>query len=122
ALGLIEVIAPMNPPVAGGCRRNLGLPPPPARTRVYPSSAIKELPKSDISDFGWERGGVRGVGSIDRLVTPSPDRLRRSTSPLRGEGKLRHGRRFCRTGRAGRAVRWGARTVRDRRESSAPRR
>jgi len=36
-----------------------------------------------------ERGGVRGVGSFDHSVTPSPDALRASTSPLRGEVRLR---------------------------------
>src|SRR5262249_59233226 len=26
-------------------------------------------------EFGWERGGVRGFGSLDSSVTPSPDFL-----------------------------------------------
>src|SRR5262249_5525305 len=34
---------------------------------------------------GGERVGVRGFGSISSVGTPSPDALRASTSPLRGE-------------------------------------
>jgi hypothetical protein len=30
------------------------------RTRVYPKFGTLSRPKSDKSDFGWERGGVRG--------------------------------------------------------------
>jgi hypothetical protein len=52
-------------------------------------SGLLPLPEGD-------RVGVRGFGHLDRLVTPSPDRLRRSTSPLRGEVKPRHGRRLNR--------------------------
>src|SRR5262244_1071659 len=71
-------------------RNELGLLPLPIRTRVYPSSALIKWPKSDISDFGVERGGVRGFVSLDRPVTPPPGAPHAPTSPLRGEVKLRH--------------------------------
>src|SRR4029077_10422547 len=53
------------------------------RTRVYPSSALLSRPKSDRSDFGWERGGVRGyVPSIDlNPLTPTLSPLGRGSRP-----------------------------------------
>ncbi len=46
--------------------------PSPHRIRVYPNSATKQWPKSDISDFGWERVGVRGPRTVDRPTLDSP--------------------------------------------------
>src|SRR5262249_4786065 len=52
-------------------RGRAGLPLP-IRTRVYPSSALKKWPKSDISDFGGERTGGSGFGSLDRAEPLTP--------------------------------------------------
>src|SRR6516164_4863635 len=54
-----------------------------------PNSGLPEFgalswPKSDKSDFGWERGGVRGQGLSIVLYPPHPNPL-----PKRGEGAHR---------------------------------
>src|SRR5438034_5553135 len=67
----------------GQCRRDkLGpLPLPP--NSGLPEFGTLSRPKSDESDFGWERGGVRGYGLSRWPVTPSP-----RPSPQRGRGSL----------------------------------
>src|SRR6516162_11692903 len=55
-----------------------------------PNSGLPEFgalswPKSDKSDFGWERGGVRGQGLSIVLYPPHPNPL-----PKRGEGAHRN--------------------------------
>src|ERR1700731_2937888 len=59
-------------------------------TRVYPSWHIK-LSKSDISDFDWERVGVRGHGlSIDRNPSPGSHLTMRSDLSHKGRGRTEH--------------------------------
>jgi hypothetical protein len=45
---------------------------------------VSNLSKSDISDFDEEMAGVRSYG-LSSEQRPSPDLLRKSTSPHRGE-------------------------------------
>ena len=75
------------------------------RTRVYPSSATLNRPKSDISDFGWRdregacnkmEGGVQNVSCAQAHPLPNPppqagegaDRVRRSLISNRHEQAL----------------------------------
>jgi hypothetical protein len=40
--------------------RKLGLLPLPSRSRLFPTSATQKVPNSGKTEFGLERGGVRG--------------------------------------------------------------
>src|SRR5229473_1902284 len=56
-----------------------------------PESGVSNLSKSDTSDFDGERAGVRGYG-LSSEQRPSPDLLRKSTSPHRGEVNQHRGK------------------------------
>ena len=67
----------------------IGSAPPLPPTRVYPSWASKIVEVGYIR-LRWERAGVRGYGLSFVISAPSPDLLRKSTSPRWGEVNRGH--------------------------------
>src|SRR5262249_47550802 len=72
-------------------RNDLGALPLPPNSGL-PEFGALSWPKSDKSDFGWERGGVRGFGRSVSMVTPSPH-----PSPQMGRGSTPRAGRLRRT-------------------------